>query len=112
MLHLQRVSVYVIGPPTLTQLTPTFVVLTPPNEIVLEVNATGYSAITWLVNGTDMHNFEHLVLENFSKRFILVNTTEFDAGTYEVDMHTLQGTVNTALFYVFLFSKYCYILTQ
>lgn len=85
-------------------------VLSPPNEVVLEVNATGYSAISWLVNGTDMHNFERLVLENFSKRFVLVNTTELDAGTYEVDVHTLQGTVTMAIFYVCLFSKYIVIL--
>lgn len=89
----------------MTQLTPQFVVLSPPDQIVLEIAVTRYTAITWLVNGTDMHSFERVSLENFSKRFIVVNTSESDAGTYEVDVHSLNGTVNTAFFYVLPFSE-------
>ena len=93
------------GPPTLTQLTPEFVALSPPNHIVLEIEVTSYTAITWLVNGTNMHSFERVILENFSKRFILVNTSETDVGTYEADVHRLNGTVNTVFFYILPFSE-------
>ena len=99
-----------IGPPTLRQLSPQFVVLSPPESVVLEVEATGYTAISWLVNGTDMHDFERVSLENFSKRFVLVNTTLGDSGEYETDVHTVDGTVITAIFYLLPFSEYHFAL--
>ena len=102
----QCVFVQPTGPPRLMQLTPQFVVLFPPNQVVLEISATGYTAITWLVNGTDMHDFERIVLENFSMRFILVDTMESDTGVYEADVHTVFGNVNMATFYVDTFSKH------
>lgn len=87
------------------QLTPTYVVLSPPSPLVLELSATGYTAITWLLNGTDMHDFDRVDLENFSMRFILVNTSESDIGTYEADVHTQNGSVLTVYFFVQTFSK-------
>ena len=87
-------------------MSPQFVALSPPDEISLEVEATGYSAITWLVNGTDMHDFERISLERFSKRFVLSNTTLEDAGVYEADVHTLNGTIITAFFYVLPFREH------
>ena len=56
-----------------------------------------------------MHDFQRVLLENFSKRFVLSNTTADDAGAYEVDVHTLDGAVSTAVFYVLPFSKLCII---
>ena len=93
------------GQPTVLQLTPSYVALSPPNPLVLEVAATGYRVITWLLNGTDMHSFERVDLENFSKRFVLSNTSESDVGTYEADVHSLNGTIITIFFYVQLFSE-------
>ena len=55
-----------------------------------------------------MHDFQRVTLENFSKRFVLSNTTEDDAGAYEVDVHRLDGTVKTAVFYVLPFSEHCH----
>ena len=82
-----------------------YVLLSPPSPLVLEIASTGYAAITWLLNGTDMHSFDRVQLENFSKLFRLSNTTESDIGTYEADVHTLNGIVLTANFIVQIFCE-------
>ena len=82
-----------------------YVALSPPSPLVLEISSTGYTAITWLLNGTDMHSFDRVQLENLSKQFRLSNTTESDVGTYEADVHTLNGTILTAYFIVKTFCE-------
>ena len=82
-----------------------YVTLSPPTDLVLEIAPTGYMFITWLVNGSSMHSFERVELENNSKRFTLSNTSSDDIGIYEADVHTLNGSVLTANFYVQTFRK-------
>ena len=67
--------------------------LFPPANLVLEISATGYTDITWLVNGTAMHAFSRLELEDDSKRFILNNTSIDDVGVYEADVINNGTTV-------------------
>ena len=88
------------GPPSLEYVTPRYSALAPPDTIVLEVRATGYTAITWIQNGTAMHDFPRLELDDFSKRFILNDTSEADYGRYEADMHVIGGGVLTVEFFV------------
>lgn len=81
--------------------------LYPPTNLVLEISATGYTDITWLVNGTAMHAFSRLELEDDSKRFILNNTSVDDVGVYEADVIFNNGTT---VILDFLVSSYgnCY----
>ena len=73
----------------------------PPDTLVLEVEATVYSAISWLYNGTAMHDFPRLALEEFSKRLVLYNTTATDAGVYEADVYPIgEGPVQVIQFVV------------
>lgn len=94
------------GPPSLERVTPRYTALTPSDTLVLEVQATGYRAITWVVeNGTAMHDFPRVELEDFSKRFILNNASVDDFGRYEVDLHTVNGSVLTVEFFVDKYSE-------
>ncbi len=80
------------GPLLARAVSPVTVVLAPPNTLVLEVEARAFAAITWLINGTAMHDFPRLSLEMFSKRLLLVNTTTEDAGVYEADVYPIGGS--------------------
>lgn len=72
---------------------------------MLEVAATSYSAISWFVNGTAMHDFQRLSLENNNKRFILYNTTMDDVGYYEADIRFTDDTIKMIGFVVYTYSK-------
>ena len=79
------------------------ITLSPPSTLVLEVVVRGYSVITWLVNGSAMHSFPRLSLEQYSQRLVLVNTTAEDAGLYEADIYPIGGgNPRTVQFNVFL----------
>ena len=88
------------------RVTPRYTAVTPPGTLILEVRATGYTAITWVVqNGTAMHDFPRVELEDFSKRFILNNVSEADFDRYEADLHTINGSVLTVEFFVDKYSE-------
>ena len=105
-LSIYRSSLYHIltGASSATRVTPRVVALFPPANLVLEISATGYTDITWLVNGTAMHAFSRLELEDDSKSFILNNTSVDDAGVYEADVISNNGTITVL---DFLVSSYC-----
>lgn len=52
-----------------------------------------------------MHDFPRLELDDFSKRFILNDTSEADYGRYEADMHVIGGGVMTVEFFVDEYGK-------
>ena len=88
------------------RVTPRYTAVTPPGTLTLEVRATGYTAIAWVVqNGTVMHDFSRVELEDSSKRFILNNVSEADFGRYEADLHTINGSVLTVEFFVDKYSE-------
>ena len=93
----------IAGSPTAERVTSRIVALYPPSTLVLEVTATSFTAISWFVNGTAMHDFDDLVLEDDNKKFILYNTAEEDYGTYEADIHTSDGNVIMLDFLVYKF---------
>ena len=93
----------IAGSPTAERVTSRIVALYPPSALVLEVTATSFTAISWFVNGTAMHDFDDLVLEDDNKKFILYNTAEEDYGTYEADIHTSDGNVIMLDFLVYKF---------
>ncbi len=82
---------FLSGPPFARAVGPVNITLSPPSTLVLEVAVRGFSVITWLVNGSAMHSFPRLSLEQYSQRLILVNTTEEDAGLYEADIYLIGG---------------------
>lgn len=82
-------------------MTPLHVALFPPNVLELEVAATGYETVSWLINGTAMYDFERLTLENYNKRLIIANTTNEDYGIYSADVHTLQNEILIIDFFVY-----------
>lgn len=93
------------GEPSAARLTSRIVGLYPPSTLVLEIIATGYTSITWLVNGTAMHDFTRLSFENDKKRLLLINTTANDIAVYEADVHLNNGTLVPLDFIVSLYCK-------
>ena len=89
-----------IGPPTLERISPEYIVLNTPETLVIEIQATRFSAVTWIHNGTAMHDFPRLELDNFSKTLRVTNTTVNDSGVYEADVHIIGGGVLTTSFVV------------
>lgn len=103
-------------PGTLTadRITPLHVALYPPNDLELEVTASGYETVSWLINGTAMHDFERLELEDYNKRLIISNTTYEDIGIYSADIHTLQNESEVIIidFFVYKYGRsYCFVQT-
>ena len=89
------------GTPSAVRVGSETVTLMPPDALVLEVEATVYSAVSWLYNSTAMHDFPRLALEEFSKRLVLYNTTATDAGVYEADVYPIgEGPVQVIQFVV------------
>ena len=72
----------------------------------MEVEATGYYSITWLVNGTAMHDFPRLTLEDNNKKYTLSPTTASDVGTYEARIVTFEE-IPTILDFVVSLYGYC-----
>ena len=74
----------------------------PPETLVIEISASGYSAVTWIHDGNTMHDFPQLDLEDFSKRLLIYNTTSADYGVYEADVHAIdpEDLVETLTFLV------------
>ena len=87
------------------RVSPEVVGIYPPSSLVLEIAATGYNYISWFVNGTAMHDFQRVSLEENNMRFILYNTTMDDIGYYEADIHFTDSTVEMIGFTVFTYSK-------
>ena len=90
------------------RVTPFHVALYPPNDLVLEVTATGYDTISWFINGTAMHDFDQLLLENYNKKLTIVDTTVDDYGVYSADIHTLQNDSEVIVvdFFVYKYGEF------
>ena len=88
------------------RITPYYVALIPPSPLVLEVRVRGFTAVTWLVDGTAMHAFRRLQLSDYSTKFTLVNTTIEDFGLYEADVHMLNESTVGVTFIVGAFCEY------
>ncbi len=73
------------------RVSPKYVALHPPDDLELEVIVTGYEAVTWLINGTVMHDFERLLLQDNNQKLVITNTSTEDYGTYTADIHTLEN---------------------
>ncbi len=97
------------------RVTPLHVALYPPDSILLEVTATGYDTISWFINGTAMHDFDHLLLEDYNKKLTIINTTVDDYGIYSADIHTLQNAdfeVVVIDFYVYKYGEFKSLYSQ
>ena len=70
---------------TLEAVSPSTIILSPPDKLVLEVRATGqYNAILWFRNGNlagSSDNFAH-----FSEIYVNNMTTMDDLGRYEIQL--------------------------
>lgn len=88
------------GPPSAERITPRHLALTPPTSLLLEIRATGFTGIAWLRNGTVMHEFPRLQLENFSKTFILSPTEVDDYALYQANVHTVDDRILSVDFVV------------
>ena len=108
--HVYTLFFYILltGTPTAARVTARNVAIYPPSQLVLEINATSYSGISWLVNGTTMHDFSRLSLGNNNKKFTLSDTTNEDVGEYVAAVHFINGTIATIDFQVALYGKYSY----
>ena len=95
-----------LDPPLAERITPRHLALTPPTTLLLEIQATGFTGIAWLRNGTVMHEFPRLQLENFSKRFLLSPTVIEDYAPYQANVHTVDGRILTVDFVVGEFGKF------
>ena len=89
-----------LGPPSAERITPRHLALTPPTSLLLEIRATGFTGIAWLRNGTVMHEFPRLQLENFSKTFILSPTEVDDYALYQANVHTVDDRILSVDFVV------------
>lgn len=92
-----------IGTPIVAWITTHIVAIYPPSPMVLEINATGYSGVSWLINGTVMHDFARVTLENDNKKFTLSDTSNEDIGHYVAAVHLINGTIVTLDFQVGLY---------
>ncbi len=82
------------------RVSPRHIALTPPETLILEIAATGYTRITWLFRGPAGEDIlpldpSRLDLEDNSKRVMLSGTVTADRGVYEADVHTINGDVIT-----------------
>ena len=84
-------------------MTPRISPLYPPDALALEIEATGYMAITWLVNETIAHDFSRITLEENNKKFTLSPTLASDIGIYQANIYTLEGIITTLDFHVSLY---------
>ena len=94
-----------LGPPSAERITPRHLALTPPTTLLLEIQATGFTGIAWLRNGTVMHEFPRLQLKNFSKTFRLSPTEVDDYDLYQADFYTVDDRVLSVDFLVGEFGK-------
>lgn len=82
------------------RVTPRIIALHPPHSLILEIAATGYTGISWLINETDMHEFSRLTLEQNNMKLTLTDTVITDVGKYEADVHMFDGSVDIIDFVV------------
>ena len=72
-------------------MSPSTVILRPPEKLVLQIRATGrYNFIEWSVNG-GQPVFIPERFADFGEVYIRDNTTASDLGLYEVDLALLSG---------------------
>ena len=91
------------APISIQALTPSEVIITPTEPLLIEVEALGdYDGIQWTIDSSPMSTTS---LQNFWQRIYISETSEGDTGLYEVVLSSTTYGMQVLNFSVFLYGK-------